>query len=232
MIDPPDAPLGFAALPGELRARIEAELAPGERLLWAAQSGSKPAAALLDPIKPGLLGLIALGISLVATWFGVFPPASLQGKDISGLVVVGFVAAMVALIAFAVGAGAWTRRRDNQRPDRRQLFALTDRRAVTWEPEDRAGGIEVYSIEPIHVRTVHRLEYADGTGEIRIDFFGDASGEAPWLPRKFVGIVDVRRVEALAREVLISRTLPRPERSPARGEHPFQNDPDAFEEPF
>ena len=47
------APLTPSPWPAELRARIKAELAPGERLLWASRSGPKPAAAkiLSEPTR-------------------------------------------------------------------------------------------------------------------------------------------------------------------------------------
>lgn len=226
MTDPPAAPIGLAALPEPLRARIAAELEPGERLLWAAEAMPSPAAAILNPLKPGLIGLVSLMVSLGLFWYTLHPPRSARAVDSGNSAGLGVFLLIVSLLSFMVTLVSWSMRRNNRRSANRELYALTANRAIIWQPGKRADGVEVYTIEPSIVRSVHRLEYPDGSGEIRLGY-KHAEGEVgPWLPHRLTGIGDVRWVERETRGVLIGPGGPAPTLD--RSSRP---DPD-YEEPF
>ena len=230
MIDLPDSPLGFDALPEPLRARIETELVPGERLLWASVAGPKPDAALLNPLKPLVIGLLVLAASMALFVLSYRWNRPLPSGEPGGPFVLGCITAVVAGIAFLIAAGAWKARKKNRRPDSRALYMLSDRRIIVWEAEDAAGGVEVISIDPPTVRSVHRLEYPNGLGEVRISFTGEDPEAGILLPRHLLGLTDVRRVEALVRAVMIAPARSVPFVCSPEPQQSF--DPDTSEEPF
>ena len=231
----PHEPLGFAELPEPLRARVEAEFAPGERLLWASEAGPKPRDALPDPVKPGLVALVALAASLGFLWLERHLRHSLRADDGGVPIVLAIITAGVSILAALICWDLWSRRWRNDRKDNRPTYALSDRRVIIWESADRAGGIEVVSLEPNQVASVHRLEYPDGSGEIRIDLVRNFSLADDALDplRTLVGVRDVRQVELWTRAVLLARILTDPSvRRRATNLPDILFNPDLSEEPF
>ena len=221
MTDRPATPLGFATLSEPLRARIEAELAPGERLLWASQP---------DPNRPRgprrarnsawiwLAGWVVFGLAALMGMFVL--PAQFKagfGALVAALIASGGGVSLLVtyLLSAATFEGSWRCRA------KFELYALTDRRALLWSPAVDANAIAVRQIDPgaIRAATVERVEYPDGLGNLIFQCGSDDSDRDG-----FFGVADVRRVDELIRRVLV------PAISSPRLTSPF--DPDDFEEPF
>jgi hypothetical protein len=182
-------------------AQIKAELEPGERLLWAASS---------DP-PPGQFGwgyilflviaafFFLLGTTALADAFGRFgrrPPE--QSTMVSALVfyaVAGVV--VVAIIASRINEDI------NHRAAGEVLYAVTDRRAISWVPEVQARGVRVRSLPGTHIVDVMRVERSHGSGNL--EFVCSApSSRYNFHSNVFKDIVQVHRVEQIVRKNLIS----------------------------
>ncbi len=221
MTDLPDLPLGFAALPEPLRARIEAELAPGERLLWASQPDPKrPRGPKRSWASVGvwLVGWIVLGL---CSLLGLFMLSERFRSGFGFLVVIFYVSASATLlisthlIATAVKEGPWYSQ------PALELYAVTERRALIWGPVGRSGAVTVqqFPAGSIRAETLERLEYPDGSGSLTFRPESYQSGQSA-----FWGVANVRAVDELVRRVLIKH------QPPLNTNVNF--DPDNSEEPF
>jgi hypothetical protein len=189
-------------LPDDLRPWVKAELEPGEHVIWAARALLPPrttsipgrvtaalwAAALLS-ISGGCLYLVLGPLAeRVQEVDGFLLATGLLSGIIGFFVVVGTVAASLTELGQGRGeAGPW--------------YALTDRRAVVWEPQPDSKGIAVRAYPRGSVESVSRVEYPDGSGDVVFGLPKTAFGISPG----FKTVADVRRVEKLAREVLVEK---------------------------
>lgn len=204
MIDLPPTPIGLDDLPGPLRARVEAEMAPGERLLWAGRSGSRPERALPDPRPWWAIGLASLTICISTVGVG----SGLIRLDAFWVRLASPVAVLSGFVAFVILPNAfqlWDRRRRNRGWQGRALYALTDRRAILWMPSLEGGvmATAVLTVEPSADLNIHRIDYPEGTSEVYLGHlpkFRDEFNSS--FPLEFVGIDQARVVERLARQVL------------------------------
>jgi hypothetical protein len=87
---------------------------------------------------------------------------------------------------------------------RRTCYALTDRRAIIWRPAQDAKGLEVRSFSPSDFNTLFRIDHGDGTGDLIFHEITVVVGMKPQPVRQgFLGIRNVRHVEALVRKTLL-----------------------------
>jgi len=197
----PDLGSSLDELPDDLRARIKAELTPGEQLLWAAKGEPRRNPGGMGPLIGGLFAAVFLAVGSVtlAAAFNIRarPAGSGEGPIVFGsvLVIIGF------LVALGTVSG-WFSRRSEQKKVASTLYALTDQRAILWKPVAATAAVEVHTIGPGAVKKIYRLELPDGSG----DLIFAADGEEPWEQPGLLGVREVRRVEDLFR-----RTLLRPE---------------------
>jgi hypothetical protein len=181
------------ALTDDLRDRIAAELEPGERLVWAA----RPKAG--TGVGCGLKAILILGILPTAAGAGLILWA-VQGRP-DEFVAVGVV--LIAVGAFLTVVTTWANR-INRRMREGTLYALTDRRAITWVPEYPAK-VAVKSFYPPDLRSVYRKESPDGSGDLILE---EATTPGPkgvpaTVAKGFLGIDRVREVEQLVRDTLL-----------------------------
>ena len=210
----PDLGTTLEDLPDDLRARIKAELDPGERLLWAAQAAPRPARAgegsggmsgRRAAVSFGALGLslFAAGAALSMRGHGPQFEVSHVIYEAPGLLAAaGLGAGGIALfLAGFVVAGRSVQRIEEVRLAR-NLYALTDRRAILWSPVQRSDALEVYSYPRDKIIGVHRVEFPDGFGDVALKL---DTGRSPyfWGPTRFHGIAGVRDVEGLVRRVYL-----------------------------
>src|SRR5947209_6334372 len=138
-----------ARMPPELADRVARDLAPEEKLIWVGQPRidlSLRAAWFLVP-----MGIFFTGFALV--WmlvaglftFGLLAPCGLP-----------FIAIGIGLIA----SPAWLRAMA-----RRTIYALTDRRAIVWQPS-WFGRVVVQSFTAAGLGQMTRLERPDGSGNL------------------------------------------------------------------
>jgi hypothetical protein len=179
-----------------LADRVAAELETGERLVWAGQ----PRLDLAT--RPKYL-LIPFGIA-----FLVF---SLVWMIVAGLLTLGLMAPC-ALPFIAVGIGmimspVWLRRRAQK-----VLYALTDRRAMIWEP-GWFRNITVRTYTAAGLGRMARMERADGSGDLVFEEFTTATWDSntntnthTTTRRGFLCIDQVREIEDLVRRTLLSES--------------------------
>ena len=190
----------FDALAGDdprddLHARIKAELVPGERLLWAGQ----PTRDTVDRAswQRWAIWFVAIASVLLAGLsIDKEPPLTTPTEKIGGgLVILGLVAGSIYAIAFV-----WTlhERSRERRSMRGTLYALTHQRAIRWSPAPGRRGVLIETIPAQSLGSVHRVECPGGVGDVK---FGGNVPHGTFLG--FDGIAEVRRVELLARSVLL-----------------------------
>jgi hypothetical protein len=99
-------------------------------------------------------------------------------------------------------APIWMRARARQ-----VCYALTDRRAIVWEPRFFRG-VEVRSYGPAQLGKIRRTEYPDGSGDLvfeEVITFGRNSEGYTTTNRQrhgFLCIANVRQIEELLRKAL------------------------------
>ena len=193
MVTPPRAPL----LPPDLQRQVQAELRPGERLVWAAQ-----------PL-PRLLRWQSLGLFLFAipwTAFAVFwVAAAAHGTWHHGHPAgAGFLFPLFGLPFVVIGVGMLSAPPWAGRTARQTAYAITDQRAVVFR--GRAfGRRSVDSFEPDRLTGITRNERADGTGDLIFEQFAQRRGTGTSTVRRgFLAIGDVRPVEDLIYNTLLA----------------------------
>jgi hypothetical protein len=119
-----------------------------------------------------------------------------------GLLFVGVACAIVVgLIA------NWNSRRSEFRRRSNILYAVTDQRAIVWTPERKGGAVRIKTVQRGQVMTVERVQRPDGSGNLYFATGGrHVSPEADfdWYDFGFKDIHDVRRVEQIVRNNLVS----------------------------
>jgi hypothetical protein len=180
-------------LPDDLVGRVKSELVPGERILWAGRSLRPPARAIhlrwLVVFLPIPVALFVLGLLSILGLRG----GRRGDDDLGGTIVLLIISAAVAVGMLMGIADTWADRR--LRPW--NAYALTDRRAIVWLPK-ASGAVEIFTYPARSIGLIHRTELPDGSGDVI--FRGNVPHHAF---QGFAGVAEVRRVEALAREVLI-----------------------------
>jgi hypothetical protein len=188
--------------PEDLHEVIKPELAPGERLLWAGRANMRGWLG-----SSGLLALViwAAGFLVVSAvcFAGLFGAlgrrfAAIDGATaIIGVIsgIIGFLI-LIGTLARLVSEGA------GRALVKKRCYALTDRRAIVWNPRPGSKAVEVYSIPRGRIKDVHRAEYPDGSGDVIFALQDPGYDESQ--SGGFLGVAEVRRVEDLVRRVLIA----------------------------
>jgi hypothetical protein len=187
------------ALPLSLRRRVEAELQPGERILWAGMPS--PLRALL----PSLF-LFAFGVgwsSLTFTWEYVAVRAMLFGAQDKGPSMPGGMGIMFAVFGIPfvlIGIGMLGAPFFVALQAMMTGHVVTDRRLLTvtggpWK--------QVESRLPEALTFLRRRDHRQGRGSLRLGFgtFRDSEGDARSIETTWAGIPDVRQAEEAVREL-------------------------------
>ncbi len=190
----------------QLQAELERELAPGERVVWSGQP-------LPQRYARGSLGLVLFGIPWTA--FAVFwttmafvGTRSMKGNDPMAtgsrwffpLFGVPFI-----LIGIGMLSSPWWGRRKAARV----LYAITDRRAILFEPAWR-GSRTVRSFAPAEMQSLERTEHADGSGDqiFLRKSWRDNDGDRRTTAVGFTGVPQVREVEVHLRRLAATAEKP------------------------
>ncbi len=188
-------------LDDDRRARIKAELEPGERLLWAASSDPPPEGFGWGYLLFGVIAafLLLLGTTALADAFGRFgrrPPE--QSTMVGALAFYGFTGAIViALFANLI------RSRAQRRAAANVFYAVTDRRTISWIPDVAAGGVRVRSLPRSQIVDLMRVERSDGSGTVEF-VCSETASRYNFRSNEFKDIADVHRVEQIIRKNLIA----------------------------
>src|SRR5262245_32014679 len=188
-------------IPRAAAAWVQLELATGERLVWAGRAhprqslGRQMLGVYFAALLPAVV-LLGFGVALLKGLLGTPPHMDIFG-------VMGVLVGVVWLLfggAVAVYLFVLHRR------TRRTCYALTDRRAIVWRPAQESKGLEVRSFWPPDFNTLFRVDYGDGTGDLIFHEITVVVGLKPQPVRQgFLGIRNVRHVEALFRKTLLER---------------------------
>jgi hypothetical protein len=190
-------------LPPAMADRIQADLAAGERLVWAGRA--HPPTSLGRRMLPISVGcfvptacLVLLGVALLLS---VSPFEALAKDEKDALTVGVFITGFLALAGCAVLIAAQLL--EDARV-RRTCYALTTRRAMVWRPAHGTSGLEVRSFWPSDLNATYRIDRGDGTGDLVFQEVVAAGGiNQPAVRHGFLGIRSVRTVEELLRLTLL-----------------------------
>jgi hypothetical protein len=187
-----DGPPELDDLPDDLRARLKGELAPGERLLWAGRPLPKPVRVTSGYIVAAMVALGFAAIFVVLLALPMPQPNQFEKPDQGGRVAAGIVSGFLAFLIIYFTIRGWQQKFATARGEVRRLYALTDRRAILWQPVIGSEAVTVTSYYPRLIEKLYRVENPDGSGDVKF------SGAGPW-GSGFDNIADVRRVEDLVR---------------------------------
>jgi hypothetical protein len=201
-----DAPFAATSELGEsltdsLRARVKAEIAPGERLLWAGQSHPPvvplDAGTVISAVAVVLLPTLLVGIFVLRALTIEYLRLPMNEAMFGGLV--------ASLLGCALALGkivGWNKARAERRRKADVCYAVTDRRAIFLIPEPKADAVRVIVVPKGQITDLVRVERSGGFGslELYIPHFG---GRFPWYPFGLQDIPDVRRAEQIIRSNLM-----------------------------
>lgn len=188
-----------ARLPQDLQRRLQTELMPGERLLYAGQPDWRAQWGMYAIM--GLFGAGWMSICVPMTFFiwgeALGFPVTAPGKGMPHGLAIFFALFMIPflLIGFACLAAPFQGIRNNGRT----VHAVTDQRILTLIA-GKSG--EVQSCKLAAVNFIKRRESRGGSGSLSIGYGveKDSDGDARPLTQEWPGIPDVKRAETLIRE--------------------------------
>lgn len=189
----------------ELQGLIKPELAPGERLLWAARSRARSPFGDRAPLMVGCLWTAGFFLVCVVCLVPVITLTPLpQKQNLDGILgLVGVLSGAIGLFVLIGTVSVLIRKGIERQQLASRVYALTDRRAIIWCPQGGSTGVKVHTLSrgSISASDIHRIQYPDGSGDVIVQY-GDPTG--------FTGVSDVRRVEELVRRFLVVDPGPEP----------------------
>ena len=179
----------------EVMSLIKPELVPGEKLLWA---GHQVRVQDHSGFREWSISFASVGA--VALFCGVLAVAWRPDSDVLrfGIEAAAVIAVLIMGCLLIAVLASLRERWVNNRSAMLRTFALTDKRAILWQPERASKAIRIISIPAKSIGSVHRREYPDGSGDV---VFSD--NVANFESSGFSGIADVRQVESLAKATLV-----------------------------
>jgi hypothetical protein len=202
-------PLRIPILPPDVNTRVQSELQPGERLVWAGQPN--PRAYARGSWVISIFGVVFTAFAafwiLMAGGFAWFAGGAVSDHaGGSGAVFACFPLFGVPFLLIGIAllfAPVWTRR-----AARRAVYAITDRRAIAWQARPFGSELTVRSFAPAELTQITRVERADGTGDlVFLEVYNhsvNSKGHRSTSRTRFgfLGIDAVRDVEDLLRQTL------------------------------
>ena len=196
-------------LPPDLAARVESELAEGERLVWVGQP--LPGLYRLRSIPLAFVGIFFVGFGLL--WLTLTGAMALvgagaagQADPAAGVGVGGFMGcfALAGLFPLAVGIGLVTSPLWMGSMARKTLYALTDRRAIIFEPQ-LFRTVQVRSYTAAGLGALARVERGDGSGDLVFEEYTTrgSNNTTATTRRGSLAVANVHQVEGLIRKTLL-----------------------------
>ena len=188
-------------LPEDMRARVKGELEPGERLLWAGCSSPphvRPSAGYFIAGAIALLLLIG-GVLIITLTIGDF--RNHVGRD--SPMPVGIILCVASGVTGLGTIAHWINTSHERRRRIGAQYAVTDRRAIVWIPEPKSDAVRVIPLPKGQIDGVLRVERPDGSGTLELSCSA-YTGSLPWYPFGFQHIPEVRRVEQIVRNNLVT----------------------------
>ena len=191
-----------AMIPVELRDRIDAELQPGEKVLWFTQPSPRLAGRGRWVAIP--FGLVFAGFAVfwISTSYFIIRGAS-GGSGGSGIGAFNFFP-LFGVPFFVIGiltmlSPLWAARRAG-----RTAYVITSRRAIVHELS-AFGRLKVQSFGPDRLVSMTRTERADGSGDLVFEQFTESVGTGSrTVKRGFMHLENVRPAEQALRDLLLN----------------------------
>jgi hypothetical protein len=205
---------GKDTLPPELDQRVRSELAADERLVWVGRP--RPDLYRGQTIFLSIFGaffaaaalfIFSMGLVMTVGFAGFGAAAGGAAGGLAGCFPLFFCLFTVPFMLIGVymtTAPLWMPKRIG-----RIVYALTDRRAILWEPGWFGGQYTVRNYTREGLGRMYRKDRADGAGDLVFEEFytrsSDADGNVSTMrnQRGFLGIDRVREVEELLRLTLL-----------------------------
>ena len=186
-------------LPADLSKRLSGELAPGERLLYAAKPDWRAEWGKLIVIALFGLGWMSIcGPMAMFTWAEALGfPVTKPGKGMGQGMSIFFSLFMIPFVL--VGLGMLVAPFLSIRKSRNTAHAVTDARVLNIYGGKDAG-VESYKLSAINF--VKRRDRRDGSGSLEIGYGveKDSDGDTRPLTIEWTGIPDAKRAEAIIRD--------------------------------
>src|SRR5262249_30730095 len=128
-------------------------------------------------------------------------------------VMIGIVAFTAALMLAASLSITWVSRPAEARRISQTCYAVTDRRAILWVPDAKTEAVRVISVRRGDIEGAVRAELPDGSGDLEMSTTRYV-GHVPWHPFGFRYVPDVRRVELIVRNNLVTSDRSKERRDP------------------
>jgi hypothetical protein len=148
---------------------------------------------------PILIAGTVAGFANGLGYFGPLPRANEAAPIMGGVALFTIAGALAVLLS-----GHWINRRVEMRRMSKTCYAVTDRRAILWVPDTKTEAVRVLSVFRGEIESVVRAELPDGSGNLEISV-SHYVGYSPWHPFGFRHVPDVRRVEQIVRNNLVTK---------------------------
>lgn len=194
-------------LPPKLRQLVQTELQSDETILWS----DTPVARFFTAKSTGVFLFAILWTLFSLSWIAGasgYKIPSLNGPDgLFPLLGVPFVIVGIGMLAYPLV---------NYRNAFKSCYVLTDRRALTFEPEWTRTTIR--SFTPRQLTIVYRKEARDGTGDVIFNAkrWNTHDGKSHSEEIGFLSIAKVREVESMLKTMVDGHRRPRAVPSKAR----------------
>lgn len=191
-------------LPRETTALIDAELRPGERIVWVGRP--IPARFARGSGLTLLFGIPWVGMAIVWIVFaGLEFFGQSSGDQSAGDQVFKLLWFLGGLPFGLIGFGILYYPLWKRRQARKTAYVITDRRAILFE--NRWGDMAVRSFEAGQLGELRRVQNPDGSGDLIFsrDWRTDSDGEQQSTDIGFLAIAEVKSVEDMIR-ALTART--------------------------
>lgn len=193
--------MDIAKLPVDLRKRVTAEIAPGERVLYAATPSRR--AGLLPALGVFLFGVGWSSIAFtfffvsIAMAVGLGPAGVISPEPLSWMAI---AFALFSLPFVAVGLVCLSAPFYIVHRNGHLAHVISDRRVLNVY-SGRYSGAESYALD--RIMSLTRTDWKNGRGTLSIGygFDKDSDGDARALSVDFGGVADVRRAESALRSV-------------------------------
>ncbi len=186
-------------LTDEQRAALKAELAPGERILWAERAGAPPTPTV--GVFPAFFAAVLCGSSGFALMvlFGIYGARNLHPAEMVFLLC---LAPLAIGTVTAIGLiGRWIQHERTKGRLSRTFYALTDRRAIVGSESRIPGEVAIGFFTREMVDDTRCIEYGNGSGDV----FFVSHDDVVWPEWGFLGVSGSKYVEGLVRQILLGK---------------------------
>lgn len=177
-----------------LQELVEAEIAPGETIVWAKQPIPRWFSPPIGHFVMGVLWTALVGYLFATTWRPVFASSWRDAVAADWIAISVF---------FGIGLLMLTSPWRARRRLRNTVYVITDLRAIVLRRRALRSR-SVMTFEPDRLMHMERIERADGSGDLIFEVVTTGSGSSTSTERRgFLSVAAVGDVDALVRRTLV-----------------------------